>query len=932
MSIRRLFLFLLVAVALLIATGISTKSNTSNGNSDPDIIVGRNVNMVAGQEPIGGDPYLQRQNEPSIAVSTRNPFHLLAGSNDYRAIDYVDSGELPGQDQIATSHDRDTWLGVFKSFNGGQTWITTLLPGCKYNPDDPGTSPLYGYGASADPTVRAGPNGLFYYSGIAFDRIKNGTSVLFVARYTDNNTTKLGDPDTIKYIDMSIIDEGTSGQFADKPWIAVDIPRNLSPPVPIGENNSEIPYQLIPAHNVYIVYSIFLGDLKSKPHNKILFARSTDCGDTWGNPIKLSEGERINQGTTIAVSPLNGDIYVAWRRFKSDTETDAIMVCKSKDYGSTFTKPMEVRPITPFDQFTGNERFRTSAFPTLAVDHAGTVYVAWSDRGFKDEQETHDEFARIVISTSTDGIDWSDPKPIDLQIQIGHQIMPSLAYAAGKLMMTWYDTRNYSIYNNMLEISGEPHTMDVRVAQALPSSDPVFTSTDPPVDSTQVSRYLYDVVIDTGQVTELKQVQFNQPNYEMFVGGTYPFHGDYIDITPAPAFLYDPEQGSWYFNTGYMPNGDPQELSPDIFHVTWTDNRDVIPPDREAEPPIEWWHYRPPYSGCLGELTTGMRNQNIYTAPITQGLMVGAPVNAKPLLAPQPLPDPNDETEPCQQQKVTFLVFAKNLTDLQKYYRLTIEVPEEEMEASFWEEGPPEGDGECPFITCGNTEVDLLIYPHSSITLTVFVAPYEPNPYATFRVKVEEVGYDPEADDCYEIENPLQSYIILNPDPINTQNIPASCEYHTPTLIIEGPVPVILSDPTMLSAQIVYDPYLEELLNYSNPDIVTPGLRHPGLRHDTVINPGLRHTALEDPIPNGKVTDLNWTVTNNTATTSAYSFEPIGELPDPDEEVEYQLLIYRVNTTPATATTPYEDCILSEEEHHELLLTTEYPGLRHPGL
>ena len=374
MSIRRLFLFSLVAVVLLIATGISTKSNNSNGDSNPDIIVGRNVNMVAGTEfPTypDGDPYLQRQNEPSIAVSTRNPLHILAGSNDYRAIDYVDTGELPGQDQLATSHDRDAWLGVFKSFNGGQTWITTLLPGYKYNPYDPGTSPLYGYGASADPTVRAGPNGLFYYSGIAFDRIKNGTSVLFVARYTDNNTTKIGDPDPIKYIDTSIVDRGTSGQFADKPWIAVDIPRNLSPPVLISDPVAGIPDQLIPAHNVYIVYSIFLGDLKSKPHNKILFARSTDCGDTWDHPTKLSEGEHINQGTTIAVSPLNGDIYAAWRRFKSDTETDAIMVCKSEDFGSSFTKPKEIRTINPFDQFTGEERFRTSAFPTLAVDNAG---------------------------------------------------------------------------------------------------------------------------------------------------------------------------------------------------------------------------------------------------------------------------------------------------------------------------------------------------------------------------------------------------------------------------------------------------------------------------------------------------------------------------------------------------------------------------------
>lgn len=51
------------------------------------LTVGRNVNMVSGTKWPTGDPYLQRQNEPSIAASTRNPLHLLAGANDYRTGD-----------------------------------------------------------------------------------------------------------------------------------------------------------------------------------------------------------------------------------------------------------------------------------------------------------------------------------------------------------------------------------------------------------------------------------------------------------------------------------------------------------------------------------------------------------------------------------------------------------------------------------------------------------------------------------------------------------------------------------------------------------------------------------------------------------------------------------------------------------------------------
>ena len=68
-------------------------------------VPGRNVNMVSGRTLPDGDPFLQRQNEPSIAASTRNPLHLLAGANDYRTVD------LPGlPDDVETG---DAWMGLF---------------------------------------------------------------------------------------------------------------------------------------------------------------------------------------------------------------------------------------------------------------------------------------------------------------------------------------------------------------------------------------------------------------------------------------------------------------------------------------------------------------------------------------------------------------------------------------------------------------------------------------------------------------------------------------------------------------------------------------------------------------------------------------------------------------------------------------------------
>jgi hypothetical protein len=147
---------------------------------------GPSINMVSGTGWTNGDPFLQRQNEPSLAVSTRNTLHLFGGANDYRSVDLAG---LAGQSERA-----DAWLGVFKSFDGGQTWQSTLLPGYPLDSSPAGkVSPLHGFQAAADPTVRSGTNGLFYYSGIAFNRGTNAPGVVFVARFIDNDNKENGD-------------------------------------------------------------------------------------------------------------------------------------------------------------------------------------------------------------------------------------------------------------------------------------------------------------------------------------------------------------------------------------------------------------------------------------------------------------------------------------------------------------------------------------------------------------------------------------------------------------------------------------------------------------------------------------------------------------------------------------------------------------------
>ena len=604
MSIRRLGFCLLLVVFLVVLIGIPTNSQApiQKKKKKQVLISGRNVNMVSGQELPGGDPYLQRQNEPSIAVSTRNPLHLLAAANDYRTVDMpgFPDDKLPGPPGDSTTGD--AWMGIFKSFDGGESWTTELLPGY---PLDPGgeigdllPNPVV-LNVAADPVVRAGVDGQFYISGIAFFRHPitklYGDSALFVARYRDLNDQE--GKDTIVYKGTSILEHKPQPFFIDKPWMAVDIPRD-------GNTFG----------NVYIVYSLFSPDAVDNLMSEIHIKYSDNGGVNWSDYMVLASApmpssftiakkkkdtKGIYQGSTIAIDPEDGTVYVAWRQFGQQQDNnikDAIYVIKSTDGGSTFNEPVKVANIDPFDQGTSPATFRTNSYPTMVVDDKGIIYVAWSQREGKKK-------SRIVISTSKDGKKWKRYKPIEGGADDdngkgarGHQFMPSMAYAAGKLIVAWYDQRN-DISERFTEYiddrTGEiRHTIDVRVAQAEPKKNPKFEP------SIQISRYLF-VLAEDGM--SLFQAQFNPTGFPLFKGGTSPFIGDYIDICPSPRFVWDEVNRQWQYNT------DPADIP--VFHVTWTDNRDVRPPiDNDWSTGDVWRVYTPP----------GPEGDSVNTTPATR--------------------------------------------------------------------------------------------------------------------------------------------------------------------------------------------------------------------------------------------------------------------------------------------------------------------------
>ena len=912
MKTKRIIFFSFFAIVLIAAAGMPTKSQFTTQTNGNGLIAGQNVNMVT------NDPYLQRQNETSLAVSTINPLHILAGANDYSLID------VNGEEYQYVTHD--AWLGVFKSFDGGDSWEHDLLPpydGLLPQVQVSSVDPLSGFDAAADPTVRAFIDGKFFYSGIAFDRTENGDSVIFVARFHD-------EIDDIVYDDTTIIDTGTSGQFSDKPWIATDIPR---PGNPNGV--------------VYIVYSIFLGqtdeESPQKIHSKILVSRSTNGGNTWEKPIKISEGDRKCQGTCIAVDPIDGTVYIVWRLFAHPSEPDAIAISKSTDFGQTFTPSQDVAIIPrPFDQSTiggpfmqDPAQFRTSAFPALAVDEYGTVHVAWSQRdvdltpGFADD-------GRIVIASQAKGawgtvwnidpvespvkiFDTSEDPPVEINGH-SHQFQPSLTYGAGKLMIAWYDSRYSSrVIDEHGNIRGnnypfcpfgestiedpadriidyypltDPYacdyreTIDVRTAQAAPSDSPDF---DP---SIQVSRYIWILEENDGGDPPYipLQVQFNPPNYKLFHGGAMAFHGDYLDIAPAPMFIQD--NNGWRFN---------QDGDPFVFYTSWTDNRDVIPPDNNI-----WTVYVPPEPGNH-DCTSGMRNQNIYVSKITRGIdvdVLGQFINTDSkhvfVLSVQ-----NETGSPLEGQEEQDEEEPPELP----YKSFKLEIIGEPEGVSFFPDPLP--DPLPPGYPQGTTEHTIFVDvpDHSSISRMVFVTDGGAYPIEVL-ISEELPGQDSFSESVFL--NPVTCPSITGSTTVTVADI-INWDGFTNNPLNQEVNPYILN-PNALGPNALGPNALGT--SFKNPNALGPNAL--GM---SILNPNALGQAPGDVSDTSLVVDKIWNVTNNTGAISSYTLKSIaGDLP-PDSAY-FHLLIFKEHFTPFT-----DGCELIPQVYHELLVNIIDPYL-----
>ena len=217
---------------------------------------------------------------------------------------------------------------------------------------------------------------------------------------------------------------GTKAQ--DKEWIAVDPNTNY----------------------MYVSWTEFdkYGSHLPGDSSRILFSRSTDGGQSWSAPIRLSEkgGDCIDSDSTVegavpAVGP-NGEVYVVW------AGPQGLMFDRSLDSGQTWL----AHDIFVSSQPGGWDYdipgiSRCNGLPVTKCDisngpHRGTIYVNWTD------QRNGNANVDVWLCKSTDGGNtWSNPVRVNDDTTLRPQFLTwmDIDQSTGYLYFVFYDRRNH---------------------------------------------------------------------------------------------------------------------------------------------------------------------------------------------------------------------------------------------------------------------------------------------------------------------------------------------------------------------------------------------------------------------------------------------------------------------------------------------------------
>jgi hypothetical protein len=496
------------------------------------------------------------QNEPAVAVDPTDSQIMVAGSNDYCAEIQNGSGNV--------------WTGYYRSEDGGDTWSNSLVPGYPADGSDEGlASPAHGSCAAAgDPTQSFDGEGTLYYGFICFNRVQPTNGSIYLARYDDHGA------DYVRTVRIARGTPSTWGLFQDKINIAVD--------QSTGEDTSG---------NVYVAWARYSGQAVN---NNVWFTRSTDGGQTFSKPFRLTGGQAEEQFADIGIGP-DGAVYVTYREIAHQNSTEnRVRIVRSTDGGQTFSAPATVADIVPFDSTdfgpdtcgdgpfacdNGLTYARFSSLSAVAADEDG-VHVVWSARNEAGQ-------AKIFARNSPDGLDWSDDADQLDTVEDGHQFFPDLTSGGGALSVIFQDSQGDAEYS--------PDLPPGDTAEGANSGDVVHSFV---ASSTDGGETWSELPVSTAGTN---------PNWEVRSGMRSPFFGDYNYASAAGAT----HAWVWTDTRDLVPGDDPRETGEDDDEdgfdgyqtCTWVPN-DIDAASYES-PTID--------DDCLSQ---GGLDQNIYFAAV----------------------------------------------------------------------------------------------------------------------------------------------------------------------------------------------------------------------------------------------------------------------------------------------------------------------------
>ncbi|HEV2349329.1 MAG TPA: sialidase family protein [Terriglobia bacterium] len=149
-----------------------------------------------------------------------------------------------------------------------------------------------------------------------------------------------------------------------------------------------------PGGELYLAYEVFfVGNQRG-----LYLVKSTDGGQSFSpsvaitplfNELNFNSTYRKNSFPSLAVSPVNGNVYVVYSDQPNPTVGAEVEFILSKDGGITFTSPVVLNNPSRGQQF----------FPSIAVDGTGEIHVSWFDtRNSSKNTSSYDIYATNSVS------------------------------------------------------------------------------------------------------------------------------------------------------------------------------------------------------------------------------------------------------------------------------------------------------------------------------------------------------------------------------------------------------------------------------------------------------------------------------------------------------------------------------------------------------